>query len=124
MLVGVGAALFVALGEMLVLRFRTYSELMRFDPMRIIEAVVTGVSFLGAGMISVARGHERVKGLTTAASVWTTSAVGIAVGLERYSSPQAARSLFSSSCARCVSWTPNRTRSVVRPNLAPGKLNG
>ncbi len=84
MLVGVGATLFVALGELLILRFRTYGELMRFDPIRVIEAVVTGVSFLGAGIIFVSRGEQRVKGLTTAASIWTASAIGIAVGLERY----------------------------------------
>jgi putative Mg2+ transporter-C (MgtC) family protein len=47
--------------------------------------VVTGVSFLGAGTIFVSRGDQsRVKGLTTAASLWVTAAVGIAVGIERY----------------------------------------
>lgn len=84
MLVGVGATLFVALGELLILRYRTYGELMLFDPIRVIEAVVTGVSFLGAGIIFVSRSEQRVKGLTTAASIWTASAIGIAVGLERY----------------------------------------
>jgi putative Mg2+ transporter-C (MgtC) family protein len=84
MLVGMGAALFVILGELFVLRFREYDENMRFDPLRIIEAVVTGISFLGAGTIFVARGSERVKGLTTAASIWVTAAVGMLAGLERY----------------------------------------
>jgi len=84
MLVGVGAAMFVVLGEMFILRFKTYDINVRFDPIRIIEAVVTGISFLGAGIIFVNRGEERVRGLTTAASVWTTSAIGLAVGLERY----------------------------------------
>lgn len=84
MLVGLGAALFVVLGELFVGRFRGLDERMRFDPLRVIEAVVTGVSFLGAGTIFVARGRERVQGLTTAASIWATAAVGITVGLERY----------------------------------------
>lgn len=84
MLVGLGAALFVILGELFVIRFREYDVHMRFDPLRIIEAVVTGISFLGAGTIFVARGGERVKGLTTAASIWTTAAIGMLVGLERY----------------------------------------
>jgi putative Mg2+ transporter-C (MgtC) family protein len=84
MLVGLGAALFVVLGELFVFRFRQYDENMRFDPIRIIEAVVTGISFLGAGTIFVSRGRGRVKGLTTAASIWATAAVGLAVGLERY----------------------------------------
>lgn len=84
MLVGMGAALFVVLGELFVLHFREYDENMRFDPLRIIEAVVTGISFLGAGTIFVSRGGERVKGLTTAASIWTTAGVGMLAGLERY----------------------------------------
>lgn len=84
MLVGMGAALFVVLGELFVLHFRGYDVNMRFDPMRIIQAVVTGISFLGAGTIFVARDEGRVKGLTTAASIWVTAAVGMLVGLERY----------------------------------------
>lgn len=83
-LVGVGAVLFVVLGEAFVEKFRHYDQAMRFDPIRVVEAIVTGISFLGAGIIFVAREQGRVKGLTTAASIWATSAVGIAVALERY----------------------------------------
>jgi putative Mg2+ transporter-C (MgtC) family protein len=84
MLVGVGAALFVGLGELLVIEFNSYGDKLRFDPIRIIEAVVTGVSFLGAGTIFFAREEQRVQGLTTAASLWTTAAIGVAAGLGRY----------------------------------------
>lgn len=84
MLVGLGAAIFVALGELFVFRFRAFNENMQIDPIRIIEAVVTGISFLGAGTIFVSRGQEHVKGLTTAASIWTTAAIGMMVGIERY----------------------------------------
>jgi putative Mg2+ transporter-C (MgtC) family protein len=84
MLVGLGAALFVILGELFVTRFTTARESMRFDPIRIVEAVVTGISFLGAGTIFVSRGDERVKGLTTAASILVTAAVGMMVGLRFY----------------------------------------
>lgn len=83
-LVGVGSVLFVVLGEAFVEKFRVYDPSMRFDPIRIVEAIVTGISFLGAGIIFVAREKGTVKGLTTAASIWATSAVGMAVGLERY----------------------------------------
>ena len=86
MLVGLGSALFVILGELFVQRFDRGDpqEQMRFDPIRVIEAVVTGVSFLGAGTIFVSRGKESVKGLTTAASILVTAAVGMIVGLEYY----------------------------------------
>lgn len=84
MLVGMAAALFVMLGELVIWRFQHYSDLIRLDPIRVIEAVVTGVSFLGAGTIFLTRGKDHVAGLTTAASLWMTSAVGMAVALERY----------------------------------------
>ena len=85
MLVGLGACLFVILGELFVQRFNGAGhEQMRFDPIRVIEAVVTGVSFLGAGTIFVSRGKESVKGLTTAASILVTAAVGMMTGLQYY----------------------------------------
>jgi len=48
------------------------------DPSRVAAQVVSGIGFLGAGSI-LARG-EIVKGLTTAASIWTVAAIGLAVG--------------------------------------------
>jgi putative Mg2+ transporter-C (MgtC) family protein len=51
---------------------------------RVIQGVVTGVGFLGAG--SIIRGHseESVRGLTTAASIWLAAATGIACGLANW----------------------------------------
>lgn len=81
-LVGVSSVLFVVLGEYFTTRVTTNVEYLRFDPVRVIEAIVTGISFLGAGMILRDRG--RIKGLTTAASILATAAISIAVGVERY----------------------------------------
>lgn len=50
------------------------------DSLRTINAVATGIGFLGAGLIFVNRSEGRVRGLTTAASVWSTAAVGLTVG--------------------------------------------
>jgi putative Mg2+ transporter-C (MgtC) family protein len=83
-LVGVGATLFVGLGELLVRYFSAYEEKLQFDPTRVLEAVVAGVAFLGAGIIFFAQAERRVHGLTTAASVWSTAGVGMAVGLGAY----------------------------------------
>lgn len=83
-LIGVGTVLFVAIGEIFVQNYRQFNESMRFDPIRIVEAVVTGISFIGAGLVFVSRRKGVVKNLTTATSVWTTSAIGMAVGLGRY----------------------------------------
>jgi len=84
-LVGVGSALFVALAEVVVEHFGGRYAHVQFDPTRVLEAVATGISFLGAGTIFVSKAQdERVHGLTTAAAIWTTAGVGIAVGVERY----------------------------------------
>jgi putative Mg2+ transporter-C (MgtC) family protein len=47
---------------------------------RVIQGVVTGVGFLGAGAIMRSAGDESVRGLTTAASIWLAAATGIACG--------------------------------------------
>src|SRR5882757_1708471 len=77
MLVCVGACLF-----MIVSAFgfadSLSAEHVVLDPSRVAAQVVSGIGFLGAGAI-LARG-EIVKGLTTAASIWTVAAVGLAVG--------------------------------------------
>lgn len=48
---------------------------------RVIQGVVTGVGFLGAGTILKRTSQNTIKGLTTAGSVWVTAAIGIAAGL-------------------------------------------
>lgn len=52
------------------------------DPARIAAQVVTGVGFLGAGVIL--REHGRITGLTTAATLWATAAVGLAIAFGMY----------------------------------------
>ena len=84
MLVGMGAALFVSLAGLVFYEFQHVGDALQFDPLRILEAIVAAVGFLGAGTIFVSPAQDRVKGLTTAASIWATAGVGIAVGLERY----------------------------------------
>lgn len=54
------------------------------DPARIAAQVVSGISFLGAGVIFKDRNSSSIKGLTTAAGMWATSAVGLSVGAGLY----------------------------------------
>ena len=54
------------------------------DPLRIGAQVVSGIGFLGAGTI-LTRGHFHVTGLTTAAGLWTTASLGLAIGAGFYS---------------------------------------
>ena len=54
------------------------------DPMRISAQVISGIGFLGVGTIMV-KEHDHITGLTTAAGLWTTAAIGIACGYGFYS---------------------------------------
>lgn len=83
-LVGVASTLFIVLGEFMAEGFRRFGDHVRFDAANLIGAIVTGISFLGAGMIFFKRTHGDVKGLTTAAGILTTAAIGMLVGLQRY----------------------------------------
>jgi putative Mg2+ transporter-C (MgtC) family protein len=72
-LVGVGAALFTLAG-----RYGFGETGALVDPTRIAAQVVTGIGFIGAGVIFTRR--DDVRGLTTAATIWLTAAVGLAAG--------------------------------------------
>jgi putative Mg2+ transporter-C (MgtC) family protein len=76
-LVGIGAALFMLISKY---GFTDVLEnrLVVLDPSRVAAQIVSGIGFLGAGLIFVRR--DSVRGLTTAASIWVTAAVGAAAG--------------------------------------------
>ena len=75
MLVALGAALFVLVPQQ--------AGVSGADMTRVIQGVVAGIGFLGAGAIIKGGAEESVKGLTTAAGIWLTAAIGIACGLGR-----------------------------------------
>jgi putative Mg2+ transporter-C (MgtC) family protein len=75
MLVAMGAALFVLVPQQ--------GGMAVADLSRVIQGVVAGIGFLGAGAIIKNKSEENVLGLTTAAGVWMTAAIGIACGLGR-----------------------------------------
>lgn len=79
MLVCVGSALFMATSFLVSVQCAQFGVV---DPSRIAAGVVTGVGFLGAG--AVIRFGSSVQGLTTAASIWTVSAIGLAIGAGLY----------------------------------------
>lgn len=78
-LVCVGSALVMVTSEYL---FRKYSGIVNMDPARLGAQVISGIGFLGAGTIM--REGFNVKGLTTAASLWTVCCVGLAAGSGYY----------------------------------------
>jgi putative Mg2+ transporter-C (MgtC) family protein len=78
MLVAIGAAVFVMIPQQHGLHDAELS--------RIVQGVIAGIGFLCAGTIIKGRGEEQVQGLTTAAGLWLTAAIGVAVGLGREAS--------------------------------------
>lgn len=77
-LVALGAAL-VAMASM---EFATIPGEYSSDALsRAIQGVITGIGFLGAGVIVIDRGSSKIRGLTTAASIWVTAAIGIVCGM-------------------------------------------
>ena len=86
MLVGGAVALLVCLGEMIVIYFDAagLSNLIRTDPTRVIQAIVVGISFIGAGMVLQIASEHKIKYLTTSATILFSSGIGIAVALEKY----------------------------------------
>ena len=59
-------------------------QTLRTDPVRILEAIVTGIAFLGAGTVFRDPDASKMKGLTTAATMLVIAPVGVAVALDRY----------------------------------------
>ncbi|MBD3673408.1 MAG: MgtC/SapB family protein [Planctomycetaceae bacterium] len=82
--VSAGAALLMIIGAAIIDSYEQQgSDLVESDPLRLVQAIVVGISFLGAGTIL----HEKdkgVEGLTTAASIFLTTGIGIATAVEEY----------------------------------------
>ena len=81
---GIRTHIIVALGATLIMVVSKYgfADVVSADASRIASNVITGISFLGAGVIFVRGGS--VKGLTTAAGIWATAAIGLALGAGMY----------------------------------------
>ncbi len=89
MLVAGASALLVAMGTLTVdlhLGAGSGDGVLRVDPLRLVEAVIGGVAFIGAGTIfgESRRGGETIAGITTAASLLTVAVIGVAAGLDYY----------------------------------------
>jgi len=81
---GIRTHILVSVGScLMMLLSKSFSSIPEADPSRIAAGVVTGIGFLGAGIIMHYRGN--IKGLTTAASLWIVCGIGLAVGFGYWS---------------------------------------
>jgi len=91
------------------------------DPTRVIQGVVTGIGFLGAGVIM--RSGFTISGLTTAASIWASSVIGIMVGVGFYLAAMGL-AFFSAMIMiylnRAVGMLPSRRAVAVTLRFKPG----
>lgn len=74
-LVSLGSCLFILVSLEVIANYITLTSL---DPLRVASSIVTGVGFIGAGLIIFS--NDRVRGLTTAAGLWVSAAIGVSVG--------------------------------------------
>lgn len=94
MLVAGAAASLLGIGQ-LVLTSATgqHTSRVQIDPLRLVEAVIAGVSFIGAGTIFAGGRGQTVAGITTAASLLMVAVIGVATGLRYYALATAATAL-------------------------------
>lgn len=91
------------------------------DPTRIVQGIVTGVGFLGAGVIM--REGFNISGLTTAASIWASSAIGIMVGLGFYAAAILLTMLSAASMlwvSRLEGWLPSHPALAITLQFSAG----
>lgn len=78
MLVSLGAAGFLLVGYEILFATAVGDPSARIDPTRIVEGVIGGIGFLGAG--SIIQGRGSIQGITTGAAIWIAGAIGVACG--------------------------------------------
>ena len=110
MLVAMGAALFVLVAQQ--------AGIEAADNSRVLQGIIAGVGFLGAGTILKGDAESQVKGLTTAAGIWLTAAIGVAAGLGRE-----ATAVLSTVLALVVLWAIPMLHDKVSRNAANHKAD-
>jgi len=78
---GIRTHMLVCLGTALIIIVARLDGIPQAEMSKVIEGVVAGIGFLGSGVILKLSQEREIWGITTAASIWTTAAIGLAVGL-------------------------------------------
>lgn len=112
MLVSIGAALFVLVPQQAGMQVNDLS--------RVLQGVIAGIGFLGAGAILKITDEEQVHGLTSAAGIWMTAAIGVACGLGR----EATAVLSALLAFAILEWGPKVVRKRKKHHDGNGHGNG
>jgi putative Mg2+ transporter-C (MgtC) family protein len=108
MLVAMGAALFVLVAQQ--------AGIGPTETSRVLQGIIAGVGFLGAGTILKGDAENQVKGLTTAAGIWLTAAIGVAAGLG-----QEATAVLTTALALVVLWLIPSLQDAITGQVAKRK---
>jgi putative Mg2+ transporter-C (MgtC) family protein len=108
-LVCIASALLMVLTVYQGIWFNVSSDIVRIDPTRMAQGIMTGIGFLGAGVI-VKEGAS-VRGLTTAASIWITAAIGILAGVGFYF-PVVVATILTLGALSMFRWIENRMPAI------------
>ena len=116
-LVSLGSALFTIIS---VNGFQNFVSISSYDPSRVVSQIVVGIGFIGAGLIFLK--ENKVQGLTTAAGLWATAAIGASVGLRLYF-----LAIFAALAVLFVLWLlraiENKIPRVNENNTTPDKYD-
>jgi putative Mg2+ transporter-C (MgtC) family protein len=121
---GLRTHMLVALGAALLVISAQQAGMDNADMSRVIQGIVAGIGFLGAGAIIKLNEKEQIKGLTTAATIWATAAIGIAAGIGH---PLTA-ALGTLLALVILAMLPRLERHIARKHVvagpAPGERDG
>ncbi|HXF44373.1 MAG TPA: MgtC/SapB family protein [Candidatus Paceibacterota bacterium] len=107
-LISVGAALFVIISQLVS---KDFIGVTNFDPMRVASQIIVGVGFVGAGLVIFREAEHRPAGITTAAGLWVSAAIGMATGFGLY-----AAALFGTAVALFILWILAYADRRIRDN--------
>ncbi|WP_421978124.1 MgtC/SapB family protein [Roseivirga seohaensis] len=118
MIVGGFSCLIVSLSLPLVDFIHNYElhEAVKADPIRILQALVVGISFIGAGTI-IKQNNDKVKGLTTAATLLYCLGIGIATALHKY-----IIAVGITFIILIINYSFTRVKEKITDNLGEGKV--
>lgn len=121
---GIRTHTIVCVGSALIMVVSKYgfNDTPDYDASRVAAQIVSGIGFLGAGII-VYRRHE-IRGLTTAAGVWATAGVGMASGAELYIVALGATTIIIAvQCLLHTNWKLFRTKKYTQIKICFQKIN-
>jgi putative Mg2+ transporter-C (MgtC) family protein len=99
----------------------SFTTALAHDPTRVIQGIVTGIGFLGAGVIM--KDGLNISGLTTAASIWSASAIGVLIGVGFYGAAILLAALSASAMmwgSRIEAWLPSHQAVGIELRLRAG----